>query len=119
MKTKPTQKKASNEVLSDAVLDELIKGYEKPEDVTGPGGLLAQLTKRVVERVLKEELNQHLGYPGRAKAGRGRPELSQRIHRQDIERRTRRGAHPGAAGPGWGVRAKAGAQGAAAVRRLR
>ena len=49
MKTKQEEKKGKKELLSDAVLDELLKGYEKPEDVSGPGGLLAQLTKRVVD----------------------------------------------------------------------
>jgi putative transposase len=48
--------------IKDELLDELIKGYQKPEDLIGENGLLKQLTKRLVERALKGELTQHLGY---------------------------------------------------------
>jgi putative transposase len=44
------------------VLDELIKGYEKPEDLIGESGLLKQLTKALIERAMSAELTQHLGY---------------------------------------------------------
>jgi transposase-like protein len=44
------------------ILDELIAGYQKPEDLIGENGLLKQLTKRLVERALKSELTHHLGY---------------------------------------------------------
>jgi putative transposase len=44
------------------VLDELIKGYEKPEDLIGETGLLKQLTKALIERAMSAELTQHLGY---------------------------------------------------------
>ena len=36
--------------------------YERPEDILGKEGLLAQLTKAVVERALGAELTHHLGY---------------------------------------------------------
>ena len=36
--------------------------YERPEDILGREGLLAQLTKAVVERALRAELTHHLGY---------------------------------------------------------
>ena len=42
-------------------LDELIKG-KSPEEIIGRGGLLDQLTKAVMERVLQGELTHHLGY---------------------------------------------------------
>jgi transposase-like protein len=32
------------------------------EEIAGPGGLLAQLTKRLVERAMEVELTDHLGY---------------------------------------------------------
>jgi putative transposase len=41
-------------------LDELLAGYEKPEDLTGPDGLLKQLTGTLVERALGTELTEHL-----------------------------------------------------------
>jgi putative transposase len=44
------------------LIDELLKDYSKPEDIIGESGLLKQLTKAVVERALKAELTQHLGY---------------------------------------------------------
>jgi len=43
------------------LLDELLKDYKKPEDITGENGLLKQLTKAVLERALGAELTHHLG----------------------------------------------------------
>jgi putative transposase len=48
--------------LPDEVVDELLAGAKSEEEIVGPGGLLAQLTKRVVERALEVELTDHLGY---------------------------------------------------------
>jgi putative transposase len=47
---------------SDEVVDELIAGALTEEEIVGPGGVLAQLTKRLVERALQAELTEHLGY---------------------------------------------------------
>jgi putative transposase len=44
------------------VLDELIKDYQKPEDLIGETGLLKQLTKALLERATGAELTEHLGY---------------------------------------------------------
>jgi putative transposase len=38
--------------------------------LTGPGGLLAELTKRVVESALEGEMDGHLGYAKHDPAGR-------------------------------------------------
>ena len=38
------------------LLDELLKDYQKPEDLLGQDGLLQQLTKALVERALDGEL---------------------------------------------------------------
>ena len=47
------------------LLDELLAGYEKPEDLAGPEGLLKDLTGALVERALTAELTDHLGHaPG-------------------------------------------------------
>ena len=51
------------------VLDELIKGYEKPEDLIGETGLLKQLTKALIERAMSAELTHHLGYEKHDPAG--------------------------------------------------
>ena len=53
---------SSHAHLTDDLVDELLGSYERPEDLTGEGGLLAQLTKRLVERVMSAELDHHLGY---------------------------------------------------------
>jgi putative transposase len=45
------------------LIDELLKGYETPQDILGEGGLLKELTKAVIERCLEMELDTHLGYP--------------------------------------------------------
>ena len=49
-------------LLPDELLDELLAGACTEEEITGPGGLLSQLTKRLVERALEVELTDHLGY---------------------------------------------------------
>jgi putative transposase len=48
--------------ISDEVIDELLAGAGSEEEIVGPGGLLAQLTKRLVERAMEAELTDHLGY---------------------------------------------------------
>jgi putative transposase len=53
------------------LLDELLAGYSKPDDLTGPEGLLKQLTGALVERALEAELTDHLGYDEHAVEGRG------------------------------------------------
>ena len=65
----------------EALLDELLKDYTDPQDILGEHGLLKQLTKRLVERVLEAELTTQLGYAphvrhgtedGNARNGKGR-----------------------------------------------
>jgi putative transposase len=48
--------------LPDEVIDQLLAGAKSEEESVGPGGLMAQLTKRVVERALEVEITDHLGY---------------------------------------------------------
>jgi putative transposase len=48
--------------LPDGLVDELLAGAKTEEKIVGPGGLLSQLTKRLVERALEVELTDHLGY---------------------------------------------------------
>jgi putative transposase len=58
--------------LNQELVEELLKGYQKPEDLIGESGLLKQLTKALIERALKSELTQHLGYEKNGEAeGRG------------------------------------------------
>jgi putative transposase len=48
--------------LPDELVDELLAGARTEEEIVGPGGLLSQLTKRLVERAMEVELTDHLGY---------------------------------------------------------
>jgi putative transposase len=48
--------------LPDELIDELLAGARTPEEIAGAGGLLARLTKRLVERAMDAELTDHLGY---------------------------------------------------------
>ncbi len=64
-------------LLPDEALQDALRGL-KPEELTGPGGLLTQLAGRVIETALDAELTEHLGHPpGRVPAARtsvtGRP----------------------------------------------
>src|SRR3979411_1462022 len=45
-----------------AIIEELMKDYQRPEDLTGPGGIMEELHKRLYERVLEAELTHYLGY---------------------------------------------------------
>ena len=44
------------------LIDSLLSGYQKPEDLIGENGLLKQLTKALVERALEAEMTEHLGH---------------------------------------------------------
>ncbi len=44
------------------LIDSLLSGYKKPEDLIGENGLLKQLTKALVERALDAEMEAHLGH---------------------------------------------------------
>ena len=52
-----------------AILDRLIQG-KAPEDILGQSGLVKDLTRRLVERVLEGEMTAHLGYEKHAQEGR-------------------------------------------------
>ncbi len=48
--------------VSNELIDQLLAGYKKPEDLIGENGLLKQLTKILVERALEAEMTEHLGH---------------------------------------------------------
>ena len=52
------------------LIDELLKDYEKPEDIIGEGGILKLLTKAILERALESELTHQLGYPKNSSEGK-------------------------------------------------
>lgn len=51
------------------LIDSLLKDYKTPEDILGDNGLLKQLTKAVLERAMRAELTEHLGYEPHDSAG--------------------------------------------------
>jgi len=56
----------------DAVRELVRQARASGTALTGPGGLLKQLTKMVVEAALDEEMSEHLGYDKGDQAGRNR-----------------------------------------------
>ncbi len=55
--------------ISDAIIDELLKDYNSPEDLIGEKGIIKQLTKRLLEGVMHGELTHELGYTKHAAGG--------------------------------------------------
>jgi putative transposase len=59
------------EQLTDELIDELLAGRRGQQEVFGPGGLLGDLTRRLVERAMAAELTEHLGYEPHAEPSGG------------------------------------------------
>src|SRR3954447_8437478 len=57
--------------LKPELLDKLLEGVKTQDDLAGRGGLLKQITKALVERMLAGELTHHLGYEKHDVAGHG------------------------------------------------
>ena len=66
-KKKPAELSAEQEVAAELVR----QAKEKGLSLTGPDGLLKQLTKSVIEAALGEEMTEHLGYEKNDPAGAG------------------------------------------------
>jgi hypothetical protein len=62
--------------IDSAIIEELLKGYERPTDLTGAGGIMEELHKRLYERVLEAELTHYLGY--------GKGEAPKHLSRQKV-----------------------------------
>jgi len=69
-KRRPRRKPTAEEREADELIDNLLKSRKTPEEVIGEGGLLQQLTKRLLERALGAELTDHVGYEKGDAAGR-------------------------------------------------
>ncbi|MEX2381670.1 MAG: IS256 family transposase [Opitutales bacterium] len=48
--------------IKDELIDELLANYTGPDDLVGPDGILTELKKRLINRVMDSELTTHLGY---------------------------------------------------------
>ena len=53
------------------LLDEILKDVKSSEDLTGPDGVLNELTGALVSRLMEVEMTDHLGYEANDPAGRG------------------------------------------------
>ncbi len=73
--------------IAAAVIEELMKDYRRPEDLTGPGGILEQLTKRLYERVLGAEMTHYLGYE-KGQAPKGEAGRKGENHRNGSSKKT-------------------------------
>jgi Transposase, Mutator family len=66
------KKNKNEESAEQQIAVELVRqARERGLSLTGPGGLLKQLTKTVIEAALQEELTEHLGYEKHDPAGAG------------------------------------------------
>ncbi len=86
-------KKSDRDREVDALLDELLKGH-RPEEILNEGGLVQDLTKRLVERALEGEMTDHLGYEkhapegrdgGNSRNGKTRKRIKTGTHEHEIE----------------------------------
>ncbi len=69
--SKPTVPADPSSAVTDEVIDAVMAGVDAGGlELLGPDGVLAELTKRVLERGLAEELSDHLGYEPGDSAGR-------------------------------------------------
>jgi putative transposase len=74
-----------DEQLLDALLGALIAGRRGEREILGQDGVLGELSRRLVERALQEELSEHLGYPaGQAPpGGAGNSRICRMRHMRD------------------------------------
>src|SRR5260221_10680685 len=77
--------------IDPAIIEELMKDYQRPEYLTGAGGILEELHKRLYERVLGAELTHYLGY---AKGEAPKPEEGQRRRNQPQDLAQKTADHP-------------------------
>src|SRR4051794_26943233 len=70
--TDVAKKKADEQSAEQQAAVELVRlARERGLSLTGPDGLLKQLTKTVIETALNEEMTEHLGYGKHDPAGAG------------------------------------------------
>jgi len=55
--------------IKEKLIDELLQDCQTSEDLLGQDGLLKQLTKQMLERMLEAEMVDHLGYDKHAITG--------------------------------------------------
>jgi putative transposase len=61
--------KTTTDDIDTDLIDQLLRNYQKPEDVLGENGLLKKFTKALLERAMQVEMAEHLGYEKHDAAG--------------------------------------------------
>ena len=56
--------------IDNEIIDNLLRDYQKPEDIIGEHGILKQLTKQLLERAMAAEMTAHVGYEKHEVAGK-------------------------------------------------
>lgn len=54
--------KTTTDRIDTELVDQLLRNYQKPEDILGENGLLKHFTKALLERAMQVEMSEHLGY---------------------------------------------------------
>lgn len=67
------------------LLDELLKDYEKPEDLLGKSGILKELSKALIERSLEGEMTYHLGYSKHSPEGKNSGNSRNGINQKNVK----------------------------------
>lgn len=100
-----TKKKAEQSAEQKAAVELVRLAQEQGLSLTGPDGLLKQLTKTVLETALNEEMTEHLGYEKHDPPETGTGNIRNGTRRQDgIDRHHRPGRDRRAAGSGGDIR---------------
>jgi putative transposase len=94
---KAESKEVKRREIDPAIIEQLLKGYERPTDLTGPGGIMEELHKRLYERVLEAELTHYLGY--------GKGEAPEQAEGQRLENYRNGSSKKNAPERGWKARA--------------
>lgn len=111
---------AAVDAVDDGLVAELVARAEAGGvKLTGAGGLLAELTRKVLESALEGELTDHLGHGPGERAEGGRENYRNGHRSKTVCHRGRPGGDHGAAGSGGYVRAAAGQEAPAASGRGR
>ena len=103
---------------TDELLAELVKG-KSPEEILGQGGILKQLTKRLVENALEGEMTEHLGYEPHAPEGNNTGNSRNGMGEKDNSHRHRLGGNQRSEGSCGHIRSEARAKAPASAGRIR
>lgn len=57
--------------IDSKLIDQLLQQADNPSDMLAKGGLISQLSARLIERALEAEMSEHLGYDKHERKGRG------------------------------------------------